>query len=241
MKTLYKQLKENPSLVAKLIDHTNVNPNATAKDIQKLCKEAKKYGFYSVVTIPYYVELARNLLKGSDIKVGVVIGFPFGVQNTDAKLVEMRKAYKHVEEFDVVMNRAAFKNKDYDFVLSELKQLVEYARKKKKVIKVIIETPELTNKEIAKATELVLKSGADFVKTAVGLKGPATLTHVRIMNRVVKGKIGIKVSGGVRTFDQVLEFVKNGATRIGSSHGVDIIKSIGGKARATKKKGYFHE
>ena len=211
--------------IAKYIDHTNVNPNSTPRDIEKLCREARKYNFYGVVVLPYYVKLARKLIRGTKIKLSTVIGFPFGVQCTEAKLKEIELTFRYVDEFDVVMNRPAFKARDYSYVLRELKKIVRTA--KGKPVKVIIETPELTDREIKKAAKLVLESEAAFVKTAVGLKGPTKLKHVKLIASIVKGKIGIKASGGIRTYKQALAFIKAGATRIGSSHGVEIMKTMG--------------
>lgn len=227
-------IKKNPRLIARYIDHTDVNPNSTAGDIKKLCTEAKKYGFYLVMVLPYYVPLAKKLLCGTKIKIGVVMGFPFGAQCTEAKLAEMEKAYPFADEFDFVVNRQAFKNGDYDFILKELKTIAR--AKRGKIMKVIIESPELTDKEIHKASQLVLASGADFVKTAVGLKGGAKISDVKIMKKVVDDKIRIKASGGIKDFKTSLAFLAAGAARIGTSHGVEIIK--GGKS---KKKTYFHE
>ncbi len=229
-----QKIKKNPAEIAKYIDHTEVNPNSTAADIKKLCAEAKKYGFYLVMVLPYYAKLAKNLLRGTKIKVGVVMGFPFGAQCTEAKLAEIKKAYSFADEFDFVINRQALKNKDYGFILKELKTLAEV--KGKKIMKVIIESPELTNAEIHKASELVLASGADFVKTAVGLRGGAKISDVKIMKKVVGDKIRIKASGGIRDLKTALAFLVAGAARIGTSHGVEIIKN-----KSSKKKSYFHE
>ncbi len=229
-----ESLLKEPRLIAKYIDHTEVSPNSTAADIRKLCAEAKKFGFYLVMVLPYYAKLARKLLRGTKIKVGTVMGFPFGAQCTEAKLAEMKKVFPFVDEFDFVMNRQAFKNRDYKFVLKELKTLAK--AKGKKIMKVIIESPELTNSEIRKATQLVLASGADFVKTAVGLRGGAKISDVKIMKKIAGDKIKIKASGGIRDFQTALAFLAAGASRLGTSHGVEIIKS-----GVSKKKGYFHE
>jgi len=209
--------------IAKYIDHTNVDPNSTKEDIKRLVEEAKQFGFFSVVVLPYYAKFAKELLANSEIKVGTVIGFPYGCQSTEAKIKEIENVYEFVDEIDVVFNRAAFKNKDYDFVLNELKEIVKFS--KGKSVKVIIETPELNDEEIKIASELVLKSGADFVKTAVGLKGPTQFKHVEIIKSVVENKIKIKASGGIRDYQTALKFIELGASRIGSSKSVEIIKS----------------
>lgn len=189
-RTELQKIKKNPALIAKYIDHTEVSPNSTAADIKKLCAEAKKYGFYLVMVLPYYAPLAKKLLRRTKIKVGVVVGFPFGAQCTEAKLAELKRAYPFADEFDFVINRQALKNKDYGFILKELKILAR--AKHGKIMKVIIESPELTNAEIYKASQLVLASGADFVKTAVGLRAGAKISDVKIMKKAVGDKIKIK-------------------------------------------------
>lgn len=227
-------LRKNPRLIAQYIDHTEVSPNSTAGDIRKLCAEAKKYGFYLVMVLPYYAPLAKKLLRGTKIKIGVVMGFPFGAQCTEAKLAEMKKAFPFADEFDFVINRQALKNGDYNFILKELKILAR--AKRGKIMKVIIESPELTDKEIYKSSQLVLASGADFLKTAVGLRAGAKISDVKIMKKVVGDKIKIKASGGIKDFKTALAFLAAGASRLGTSHGVEIVK--GG---SSKKKSYFHE
>ncbi|MCS7123418.1 MAG: deoxyribose-phosphate aldolase [Candidatus Aenigmarchaeota archaeon] len=212
--------------IEKFIEHTNVNPNCTKEDIIKLVEEAKQYNFYAVVVLPYYTKMVKELLANTNIKVCTVIGFPYGCQTTKAKLTEIKDVFDYIDELDVVMNRAAFKNKDYDFVSEELKKIVK--RSKDKIVKVIVETPELSEEEIKKASEIVLNSKAHFIKTAVGLKGPTELKHVEIIKEVVGEKIRIKASGGIRDYNKAVEFIKRGASRIGSSASVEIIKGRGG-------------
>lgn len=212
--------------IEKYIDHTNINPNCTKEDVIKLVEEAKKYNFYSVVVLPYYAKFAKELLKDTSIKICTVIGFPYGCQSTKAKILEMKEVFDFVDEFDVVMNRAAFKNKDYDFVLKELKRIKRAS--KGKIVKVIIETPELSEDEIREASKIVLKSNCDFVKTAVGLKGPTELRHIEIIKEVIDDKIKIKASGGIRDYKTAVEFINAGASRIGSSRSVEIISGKSG-------------
>ncbi len=226
----YTEIKNNPGRIARYIDHTDVSPMSTAREIKKLCTEANKYSFYSVIVLPYYVKLAKSLTKS---KVGVVIGFPFGVQSTKAKIDEIKEVYNYADEFDIVINRAAFENKDYKYVLGELKKIRKVIGRK--IMKVIIESPELSNYEIKKASEIVLASGADFVKTAVGIKGFAKINHVMIMKKVVKNKIKVKASSGIRTFEQALSFIKAGADRIGTSYGVKIVNEALGKNHKNNK------
>ena len=220
---LLETILNDPKSIASIIEHTNVSVNSREKDIVKLCKEVLKYKFYAAVTLPYYSKLVSKLLKGR-AKVVTVIGFPYGVQTTDAKVTEVKSVLDYVDEFDMIMNRTAFSNKDYRYVVNDIKAVVKAAGKK--IVKVIIETPELSYKEIKIASRLVAESGAHFVKTAVGYSGPAKVEHVKIMKSVVKDKVKIKASGGIKNFNQALEMIKAGADRIGTSRGVDIIKSI---------------
>lgn len=217
-----EEIKKNPRSIARLIDHTIVKPIATSKDVKRYCREAKKYGFYSVVTLPYYIKLANKLLKNTSVKLGCVIGFPWGVQSIGAKIKEVEEVLDLVDEFDMVMNRAAFKNKDYGYVVKEIKSIKKIIGNK--ILKVIIETPELSERGIKKASELVLKGGADFVKTAVGLRGPTLVKHVKIIRSVVGDKILIKASGGIRDFNTALKMIEAGASRLGCSQSLLLLK-----------------
>lgn len=220
---LWEEIAKVPKKIASFIEHTNVKVEAKKSDIRKLCEEVLKYKFYGAVVLPYYVKLARKLLKGK-AKVISVIGFPYGVQPTIAKVAEVKDIFKYVDEFDMIINRSALLNKDYGYVVNDIKNVVRAASPK--IVKVIIETPTLSDSEIKVASKLVMKAGAHFVKTAVGYSGAAKAEHVKIIKSVVKNELGIKASGGIRNFEQALEMIKAGASRIGTSHGVEIIKSI---------------
>jgi deoxyribose-phosphate aldolase len=219
---IVKEIIERPERIASYIEHTNVKVESTKKDIEKLCKEVLKYKFYGAVVLPYHVKLVKRILKDK-AKVITVIGFPYGIQNTKAKIAEIENVFKYVDEFDMVMNRNAFFNKDYAYVVKDIKSVVDAA--KPKIVKVIIETPSLTSKQIKIASRLVIEGNAHFVKTAVGYSGPARVEDVKIIRSVVKDKIKIKASGGIKDFKKALEMIKAGANRIGSSHGVDIIRT----------------
>ncbi|MDT7858650.1 MAG: deoxyribose-phosphate aldolase [Candidatus Aenigmarchaeota archaeon] len=219
---IVKEIIENPTKIANYIEHTNVKVESTKKDIENLCKEVLKYNFYGAVVLPYHVKLARKILKNK-AKVITVIGFPYGIQSTRAKVAEVEDVFEYVDEFDMVFNRNAFLNKDYKLVVKDIKSVVNAA--KPKVVKVIIETPSLTKEQIKIASKLVIRGNAHFVKTAVGYSGAAKVEDVKIIKRVVGDKIKIKASGGIKDFNQALEMIKAGADRIGSSHGVDIIKT----------------
>ncbi len=208
----------------KLIDHTLLKADATEEEIVKLCKEAKEYNFMSVCVNPCYIEVAKRELAGSDVKVCVVTGFPLGAMRTEAKVFESKDAVDHgADEVDVVINIGALKDHKDDYVLNELK-LIKQAIPNN-VLKVIIECCLLNNEEIERASRLVKESGADFVKTSTGFsKWGAKLEDVALMRKTVGPDLGVKAAGGVKTHDDMIEFVKAGATRIGTSNGVSLMK-----------------
>ena len=212
--------------IAKYIDHTNLKPYATKEDIIKLCEEAKKYGFYAVCVNPYRVKLAKEQLKGTDIKVASVIGFPLGATPTEVKVFEAKKALEDgADELDMVINIGALKDKDYDYVRRDIEEVVKVAHERGAIVKVIIETCYLSDEEKEIACRLAMEAGADFVKTSTGFgtRG-ATVEDVRLMRRVVGDKLGVKAAGGIRTYEQALEMIRAGANRIGTSSGVKIVE-----------------
>jgi len=212
--------------IAKYIDHTNLKPYATKGDIIKLCGEAKKYGFYAVCVNPYRVKLAKEQLKGTDVKVASVIGFPLGATPTEVKVFEAKKALEDgADELDMVINIGALKDKDYNYVKRDIEEVVKVAHEKGAIVKVIIETCYLTNEEKETACKLAMEAGADFVKTSTGFgTGGATVEDIKLMRKVVRDKLGVKAAGGIRTYEQALEMIKAGADRIGTSSGVKIVE-----------------
>ena len=208
----------------RLIDHTLLAPQATKGEIKKLCEEAMQYHFASVCVNPCFVAYCAELLKGSSVNVCTVIGFPLGANTTTIKALEAQQALADgADEIDMVINVGALKDKDYDYVENEIKALKLLAGKK--VLKVIIETCLLTDEEKVKACELAKDAGADFVKTSTGFsKGGATVHDVELMRKTVGDEMGVKASGGVRTKEEMEAMVKAGANRIGTSHGVDLLK-----------------
>jgi len=221
--------------IAKYIDHTNLKPYASAEDIKKLCDEAIEYGFYAVCVNPYRVKLARDYLKekNADVKVASVIGFPLGATPTEIKVAEAKKALEDgADELDMVINIGALKDKDYDYVRNDIAEIVKVAHEKGAKVKVIIETCYLTDEEKVKACELAKEAGADFVKTSTGFgTGGATVEDVKLMRKMVGPEMGVKAAGGVHTYEQALAMIEAGATRIGASHGVQIVE---GARRAGK-------
>ena len=207
----------------KYIDHTNLKPFAQRADIEKLCAEAKEYDFASVCINPCNVALAKELLKGTDVKVCTVIGFPLGQNTTDIKVAETVKALADgCEEFDMVINVGALKDGDNDYVRDEIAAVVAAAEGN--TVKVIIETGLLTDEEKARATRLSCEAGAHFVKTCTGFSaGVATVEDILIMKANVTNGVQIKASAGIKNYETAKALIDAGADRIGASAGKEII------------------
>ncbi len=208
----------------KLIDHTNLKQDAQEADIIKLCDEAKEHHFASVCVNPNYVSLCKERLAGSDVKVCTVIGFPLGQTTTTAKIDETKDAiFEGADEIDMVINVSWIKDKRYDKVLYEIQRLKRYCHDR--ILKVILETCLLSDEEIVKACEIAKKAGADFVKTSTGFsKGGATVHAVELMRKTVGPDMGVKASGGIKTKEDMIKMVEAGASRIGTSSGVELVK-----------------
>lgn len=218
----------------KYIDHTMLKPDAGEKAIINLCREALEYDFYSVCVNSCYVSLARTHLRGSDIKVSAVAGFPLGAMSSAAKLAETRDSLDNgASEIDVVINIGALKDQRYDYILSELSALAELCHSRNALLKVITETCLFTENEITEACKLVMKSGADFIKTSTGFSsGGAEVRDVRLMKKIIGNKIMIKASGGIRTLETAEAMIEAGADRLGCSASVEIMdKYIENKIR----------
>lgn len=221
-----------PEELAAMIDHTILKPEASEEEVRKLCEEALKYKFFSVCVNPVWVKLAADLLRNSPVKVCCVVGFPLGAQDPQIKVLEARKAIRDgAREIDMVINIGALKSKNDALVLKDIRGVVEACREGRALCKVILETSLLTEEEKIRACELSMKAGAHFVKTSTGFsKGGATPEDVALMARVVAPKkLGVKASGGIRTYADAMKMIQAGATRIGSSNSVKIIE----EARAT--------
>ena len=209
--------------LSSLIDHTNLRPDALHSDIEILCKEAIQYKFASVCINPVYVSYAKSILKDENPKVCSVVGFPLGADSEEMKYAEARfLIFQGVDEIDMVMNTAFLKERKIDLVKNEIKKVVEAADGN--CVKVIIETSLLNQDEKALACNIVMESGAAFVKTSTGFSSSgATLEDVRLIKKVVGDRVGIKASGGIKTKNEALKLIEAGATRIGTSRGVEII------------------
>lgn len=214
----------NTSLnLARFIDHTILKPDATQEQIVKICREATLNNFCSVCVNPYWVPLVAKMLQGSNVKVCTVIGFPLGATTTQAKTFEAEEAITHgANEVDMVLNVGALKSEAYDLVLNDIKSVVKTAQGKA-IVKVILETGLLNEVEKIKACELSVEAGANFVKTSTGFgPGGATEDDISLMRQIVGPEIGVKASGGVRDYDTAVAMIKAGASRIGTSSGIQI-------------------
>ena len=212
--------------LAKLIDHTLLKPDASYADIKMLCKEALQFGFHSVCIYPYYTGIVKALLKDSNVRITTVIGFPSGMTTTDEKVLEaMNAALAGADELDIVINIGALKSKNWHVVTKDISDVI--AATKGLIHKVIIETCYLTISEKKKAVGTALGAGAEFIKTSTGF-GPkgAQTRDIRLIKSIVGDKAGIKAAGGIRTLEQVLAMLDAGASRIGTTAGVKIMKEL---------------
>ena len=208
----------------KYIDHTNLKNTSTLKDIEKLCNEAIKYKFASVCVYPYYVGLCSNLLKGTNVDVCTVIGFPSGMSTKETKVYEAIDAVeKGATEIERLINVAALKNKDYKYIKEEIAEIRDAIDGK--VLKVIIETCLLTKEEIIKMTEICNETFVNFIKTSTGFSEyGARVEDVMLMNKHRNEVLEIKASGGIRNIKTAEDMIKAGATRLGTSSGVKLME-----------------
>lgn len=207
----------------KYMDYTNLKPTSTMKDIEKLCNEAIKYHFASVCVHPYYVSLAHELLKNSDVDVCTVVGFPLGANTTSVKSYEAIEAINNgADEIDMVINIGALKDKNYEYIEDEISEIRDSIDGK--TLKVIIETCYLTEEEIAKITEICNKTYVNFIKTSTGFRTRgASLKDIEIINKYKNDVLEVKASGGIKTLHDVNSYIDIGVSRIGTSNAVDIM------------------
>ena len=212
--------------INRYIDHTVLKPTTTLEDIKQLCMECVEYDFAAACVPPLYVKLAKQFLGATNTKVATVIGFPFGYSAIEAKVAETVLAIVDgADELDLVVNISAIKNKDWEYLEKEIANIMYIIREKKKVIKIIIESGILLEEEIVKCCQLYAKYGVDFMKTSTGYaERGATVEAVRLMRANLPANIQIKASGGIRTFVFAKELIEAGATRIGASASVNIVK-----------------
>jgi deoxyribose-phosphate aldolase len=214
-----------PEKLAGMIDHTFLKPYGSPYDIEKLCQEARDYGFAMVAINPSEVDNCVQLLKGSPVRIGAAIGFPLGQSTSSVKEFEIQDSIaRGAGEIDMVINIRALQAGNHRLVQDEISAMVRVCKRYHVISKVILETCYLTNDEKRLVCQMALSAGADFVKTSTGF-GPAgaTVEDVRLMRSEVGDQIGIKAAGGIRTLETALAMVAAGATRIGTSSGVSII------------------
>jgi len=213
--------------LAGMIDHTLLKPDATADKIAQLCFEAKKYHFASVCVNPTNVKLCADLLRGSDVKVCTVIGFPLGATTTEVKVAETKNALDNgATEIDMVMNIGALKAGDTELVAHDIHEVVQATHAANAILKVIIETALLTDEEKTVACLLAKEAGADYVKTSTGFSsGGATVHDVALMRKAVGPNLGVKAAGGIHSHEEAEQMIAAGATRIGASAGIKIIQA----------------
>ena len=215
-----------PQDLAKFIDHTLLKPEATPAEIEKLCKEAKEYHFAAVCVNPPYIKQCAQLLRGTDVDIAAVVGFPLGAHTTETKVFETKQAISDsANEIDMVINIGLLKAKQDAAVGDDIRAVVDAAHAANAIVKVIIEAALLTDDEKVRACQLSKEAGADFVKTSTGFgPGGATVHDVALMSRAVNGELGVKAAGGIRNYEQAQAMIQAGATRIGASAGVKILQ-----------------
>lgn len=213
----------------KFIDHTALKADTDLKQIEKLCAEAKEFDFFSVCVNSYFVKKASALLSGSSVKVCTVVGFPLGASTMETKRFEAMKAVAEgAKEIDMVINVSAIKSLDWQYVLDDMASLAQVTHQQGAILKVILETALLTDEEKRKACELAVKANVDFVKTSTGFStAGATVEDVKLMRSIV-GNMGVKASGGIRDAETARKMIEAGATRLGTSASVEIVKGLKG-------------
>lgn len=218
--------------LAAILDHTLLKPESTSVEVQQLCHEAVEYGFACVMLNPSYVALASSLVAGTGVKVGCVIGFPFGASTTNVKRYEALDAIRlGASEIDMVMNIGALKSGDRVRVQADMHGLAEVVHDNGAMLKVTIETALLSLEEKILACQLAVAAGVDFVKSSTGFSHAGAIpADISLMRGVVGEKIGVKASGGIRTFEDAQTMIEAGASRIGTSSSVAIVVSARAKS-----------
>ncbi len=225
--SFHGEAQDVPLDLAKYIDHTLLKPDATQEEIDTLCDEALEYGFAAVCINPTWVKRSAERLRGSDVKVATVIGFPLGATTPEIKAMETRRALRDgAREVDMVINVGALKSGQNDLVRTDIEKVVDASHEAGAITKVILETSLLTDEEKVIAAALAKQAKADFVKTSTGFSGGgATVYDVALMRETVGPDMGVKASGGVRTLEDAEDMIAAGATRIGASAGVQILNA----------------
>lgn len=218
-----------PADIASYIDHTLLRPGATGSEIDRLCEEARRYNFAAVCVNPVWVRRARENLRGSNVGIASVVGFPLGANASEIKVMEARRALREgAREIDMVINVGLLKEGDYEAVRKDIARVADACREVGAVCKVIIEAGLLTDEEKVVACQMAKDARADYVKTSTGFgAGGATVYDVALMRETVGPSMGVKASGGIKTADDAEQMIAAGATRIGASAGITIVSGNG--------------
>ena len=221
-----------PAEIASFIDHTLLKPEASEADILKVCAEAAEYKFKSVCVNPVWVKTVKTALKGTGVLTCSVVGFPLGATPPDVKAFEARGAVLDgADEVDMVIDIAAARASDKGALVDDIRAVAEAVHQGEAILKVIIETALLSDDQKVLACEAAVEAGADFVKTSTGFNGGgATVEDVALMRRAVGPDMGVKASGGVRSLEDAQAMIAAGATRIGASSGIAIVKGEQGSS-----------
>lgn len=222
---------------SKFIDHSPLKMDASEPEIIRFCKEAIDHSFYAMVVFPYYIELAKEIIKDSEVKLETVVGFPFGNDLISIKSLQARQYMKMgADEIDMVMNLSAFKSGKIDHVKRDIDAVLKEVKDKDGLLKVIIEIELLSDSEIIEACNIVADVGADFVKTSVGLlrgSKPAEVEKVKLMYETVSPRgVKVKASGGIHTTEKFLAMIEAGASRVGTSRGIELMSGLNNINRA---------
>ena len=212
--------------ISQYIDHTVLKPTTLVADVEKICMEARQYNFAAVCVPPLFIKKAKTFLSDSGVKIATVIGFPFGYSAIESKLAETVLAIVDgADELDMVINISAIKNNDWQFLASEINAILPIVKKQQKVIKIIIESGILTNEEIIKCCDLYGAAGVNFLKTSTGYaETGATVEAVRLMRKHLADAVQIKASGGIKSYTFAKQLIEAGATRLGCSSSIQIVK-----------------
>lgn len=213
--------------IPRYIEHTNLSPSITIKDVDQLVEEARKFNFLGICVPPFWVKRAKREIGNENILLVTVAGFPLGYSMTETKLDEIKRAIDNgADEIDVVWNISSFKT-NLPWTKIEIAKCGKLAHDRQKILKVIIETAYLSDEEIVSACRMCADAGADFVKTSTGFAGTgAREEHIELMKATLPSSVGIKASGGIKTYEQVVTMIEAGASRVGTSSGVKIMETL---------------
>ncbi len=220
----YPEVPRSPERLARMIDASLLRPEATRSDMERFLEEAILYNFAAAFLHPSWIADACQIIKGSPLKLGIAVGYPHGATLTKVKLLEIEQGQEMgADEFDMVANIGRLRSQDYLWVAGELERVRRSTEGK--ILKIIIETGLLSEDEKRMAARIVADAGCDFVKTSTGVAAPgATAADVKLLYEAVNGRIGVKASGGIRAFEQTMEMIRSGASRIGTSQGRAIVE-----------------